>query len=305
MVTPITRTEFDALEGMAKTLTASGLYRVLRRFTPRDRYSEPDGEPQMRGLYVDVETTGKNHATDAIIEFCGLPFTYGARNGRVYDVGEPIAYFEDPDRPIPETVVDLTGITNEMVRGHRIDDSAVNAALESVNLVIAHNAGFDRPFLEHRLDGFSRKPWACSMGEVPWDRSGCRSKALDYILLHHCAEFFDGHRAEADCRVGVHLLATPMVCGTIPLACLLESARKGVTRLWAHSSPIALKDMLKDRGYRWHAGTRARPKSWYVDVAPDNVDAECAWLTEHIFAGQPRDFPRNSLSARTRYSTRE
>jgi len=37
-----------------------------------------------------------------------------------------------------------------MVAGHRIDDGAVNDLLGRVVLVIAHNADFDRRFLEKR-----------------------------------------------------------------------------------------------------------------------------------------------------------
>jgi DNA polymerase III subunit epsilon len=92
----ISESEFDALEGMARALTASGLYRVIRRFRPRRRYAEEDGAPKKHALFIDLETTGLDHGADAIIEFCGVPFEYGPADGRIYGVGEPVVYLEDP-----------------------------------------------------------------------------------------------------------------------------------------------------------------------------------------------------------------
>ncbi|MGC0393677.1 hypothetical protein [Bradyrhizobium sp. USDA 241] len=36
----------------------------------------------------------------------------------------------------------LTGITDEMVAGHRFDDAAITAFAENAVIVIAHNSGF-------------------------------------------------------------------------------------------------------------------------------------------------------------------
>ena len=46
------------LEPLARQLEASGDYRVLRRFVPRDSYGKADGESIGRGIVLDVETTG-------------------------------------------------------------------------------------------------------------------------------------------------------------------------------------------------------------------------------------------------------
>jgi DNA polymerase-3 subunit epsilon len=52
--------------------------------------------------------------------------------------------FEDLGFSIPPEITNLTGITDEMVAGHSIDDRAVNDLLGRVVLIIAHNAAFDR-----------------------------------------------------------------------------------------------------------------------------------------------------------------
>ena len=48
---------------------------------------------------------------------------------------------------ISEDITKINGITNEMVEGKSIDWGKVDAILSTSQLVVAHNANFDRPFL--------------------------------------------------------------------------------------------------------------------------------------------------------------
>lgn len=297
------RDDFDALEGLARTLTSSGWYRVVRRFTPRERYEPDDGTPTRTALFVDVETTGLDPARDAIIELAAVPFQYAPADGRVFGVGEPLVCLEDPGRAIPESVSELTGLTDDMVAGQRIDDDRVEALLRDVSLVIAHNASFDRRFLERRLPAFARKPWACSQREVPWEEHGCSSRKLEFILFKTCGEFFDGHRAADDCCVGIHVLAMRASTGALPMALLLDSARRESYHVWAVDAPIAHKDALKTRGYRWNPGTDGRPKAWHRDVGADAIAAEREWLAAQVYGGR-EGWREDRLTALERYSVR-
>jgi hypothetical protein len=111
---------------------------------------------------VDVETTGTNPDRDSIIELGICLFEYDRQNGRIYRVLGSWEWFEDPGFSIPPEITAITGITDEMVAGHRIDERAVNDLLSRVVLVIAHNADFDRRFLERRLPAFATKHWAAA-----------------------------------------------------------------------------------------------------------------------------------------------
>jgi DNA polymerase III epsilon subunit-like protein len=90
-------------------------------------------------------------------------------------------WLEDPGFPIPPDITNITGITNEIVAGHSIDDQAVNDLLKRVVLVIAHNAAFDRRFLEKPLPPFVTKHWACSRSDIDWRAKGIRSSALEFV----------------------------------------------------------------------------------------------------------------------------
>lgn len=73
---------------------------------------------------------------------------------------------------IPEEITKITGITQEMVQGKLIDPADVEKFAADADLIIAHNAGFDRKFLEKFAPAFERKPWACSMAQIPWKEEG-------------------------------------------------------------------------------------------------------------------------------------
>ncbi|MEZ4413278.1 MAG: 3'-5' exonuclease [Gemmatimonadales bacterium] len=294
----------DKLESLAAQLDASPDYRVLRRFVPPSRYHEGDGSATAMGVVVDVETTGLDTARDKIIEFCGVPFEFEKESGRILTVGEAVSCLEDPGRPIPAEVTRLTGITDEMVAGKSIDEQAVAAMLAEVGLVIAHNAGFDRPFVDRRLASFKGKAWACSQREVPWKALGVSSGALEFLLMKRCQLFFDGHRADADCHAVLRLLQEPFDDGTLPLQTLLESARTPSFRVWALNSAYDKKDVLKQRRYRWSGGEGGLPKAWYTSVAEDGLTEEESWLSATVYGGGT-GWKVERMDARSRYAEAE
>jgi DNA polymerase III subunit epsilon len=294
------------LSALADRLDASPDYHVLRRFDPPRTYATPGpaDEQTRTALSLDVETTGMDRRGDAIIQLSIVPFTYAPESGRIFEVRDPLTYFDDPGRPIPPEIVELTGITDADVAGRRIDESAVADCLASAALVIAHNAEFDRPFTERRLPVFRDKPWACSVRDVPWRRAGFSSSALEYLLMKRCACFYGAHRADQDALAVVHLLATPFDDGSRPMHALLDSARRGTLRLWAEGSPIETKDLLKARRYRWNPGGDGRPKAWYRDLPLDDRDAELDWLAANVYGGRRPTLRQDVLDARQRYSDR-
>lgn len=293
------------LDPRAAALEATGEYKVLRRLPPVRQYHPPDGTPALTALAVDVETTGLDPQRDAIIQLGGLPFEYAPQTGQIYAVGEPVAFFEDPGRPIPAEITALTGITDADVRGQRIDDQAVEDLLASATLVIAHNAGFDRPFAERRLPVFRDKSWACSLEGVPWRKAaGYSSRSLEFLLYKHCGLFYDAHAADGDCRALIHALATPFASGELPLRLLLESARRRVAHLWAIGAPYEARELLKARRYRWNNGEDGRPKAWHKEVGEAECGAEQEWLARAVYGGRQGGWRIEWLDALNRYRER-
>ena len=175
--------------------------RTQRQLVLPEVVHNPNGAPVRRGLYVDCETTGFDWARDEVIEVGLLPFTCTA-DGRIARVlhGEAQTHLRDPGRPISEAMTALTGLTDDDVRGRHIDVEAASALIAPSELLIAHNARFDRPFFERVLPVTRDKPWACSRLEIPWRASGTNSDALHCLLCHYGAFARDRHRALADCE---------------------------------------------------------------------------------------------------------
>lgn len=289
-------------EGMAATLEATGDYRILRRLKPRRTITVPDGSKTRTGLFLDFETTGFDPANAEIIEIGMVPFTYGL-DGRIFEIGEPFGRLRQPSIPIPPEITAITGITDEMVAGKTIDPAEVAVVAAPVDLVVAHNAAFDRRFAERFCDVFRTKPWACSMSQVPWAEEGFEGMKLSYLLAG-CGLFHDAHRAVDDCAAGIEILARPLPKSGIPaLARLLEEARKATCRIWAENSPFDMKDILKARGYRWNAEGNGRPKAWHIDIPEARLAEELAFLRNEIYRRDVEPFIQR-VDAYNRFSDR-
>ncbi|BAR58147.1 DNA polymerase III epsilon subunit-like protein [Bradyrhizobium diazoefficiens] len=108
------------LVAMAEALSRSPDYRILRRLVARPTYVPTLGQEVRTGVLLDTETTGLDHAKDEIIELGMVKFDYSA-DGRIVGVRDTFSAFNEPSVPISAEVTALTGITHEMVAGHRLD----------------------------------------------------------------------------------------------------------------------------------------------------------------------------------------
>ena len=296
-------------EDMARQLERHPDFRVMRRLVPRPDFGPPpvaasDGAAPpvaTRVLILDTETTGLAHAGDRIIELAMLRVSVDTATGLPFGPVETFEGFEDPGIPIPEIARQVTGITDDMVRGQRIDDGQVEALLARADLVIAHNAAFDRPFVEARFPGFAHKPWACSFADIDWKAQGAASSKLG-ALAQDRGWFYDAHRALVDCHALLQVLAGPQTdADTTGLARLMAAAARPTHRLRATGAPFESKDALKARGYRWDGDARV----WHCTLASDEaLDAELAWLRAEVYGSRRSQVEVEALDALTRYSAR-
>ena len=93
-------------------------------------------------VVFDIETTGFSQINDKIIEI-------GAVKVRNKHVVERYNAFVDPEKPLPAVIVELTGITDAMVRGKDTIDKVLPEFLEFCGdaVLVAHNANFDMGFI--------------------------------------------------------------------------------------------------------------------------------------------------------------
>lgn len=290
------------LDALAARLEASGRYRVLRRIEAQFADLSPLPAGQRRGLYVDVETTGLDPTRDEILELAMVPFTYSLE-GAITAIGAPFQGLRQPSAPIPAEITALTGIDDALVAGHAIDPADVVAFAASAALVIAHNAAFDRRFLERFCPMFATKAWACSMTQVDWAAEGFAGQKLVHLAVS-LGLFYDPHRAADDGLAGLAVLGRPLPkSGRTGLAQLLAAARQVTWRIWAENSPFEQKDRLKARGYRWNGEAAYGPRAWYIDVPDPRREEELAFLQTEIY-GREVDLAVRRVDAYDRFSDR-
>tara|TARA_B100002051_G_C16643729_1_gene590039 strand:+ start:242 stop:1171 length:930 start_codon:yes stop_codon:yes gene_type:complete len=285
----------------ARAMADQSEWRLLRRLHMPEKFNEAPVGDVRRALVVDVETTGLSQETDDVMQLAMLPFDYEVETGRILTVYKDEAFeaLREPAAPISEEASIITGITADMVAGTTIDAEAVAGMVENADLVIAHNAKFDRPMAEKNWDCFVNKPWACTLDGVNWLRQGYSAGKLDYLGMQF-GWFYDGHQALADCEACLALLAQTLPKADVRvMAAVRESALKKEWLVPAFGSPFDLKDKLKQRNYQWRPEGLPNGKVWWAVV--EDRAAEIAWLSEEIY-GRKVETKAYPVTALNRYS---
>ena len=93
---------------------------------------------------LDLETTGLSFRTEKITEVGIMK----VKNGEVIDEFE---CFVNPEKPIPQRVVEVTNITDDMVKDAETIDKVLPKIIDFVgdSVLVAHNADFDIGFLKY------------------------------------------------------------------------------------------------------------------------------------------------------------
>jgi DNA polymerase III subunit epsilon len=277
-------------EQAAQILDQDPNFKVLRRIpNPCSRsYDHVANDCKVIAI-VDVETSGLDPAVDQIIEFASM-LAFVDHDGEIRGWMAPHAWLQEADKPLTEEVQKLTGLTDAMLKGHRIDDEFAVGLLERADLIIAHNAAFDASFIERRYPQIAGKAWGCSLTEIDWKGLGFEGRGLQGLLMQS-GWFSAAHRAAADVWAAFWLVTLPAdPDGLTHLQRLLHRAAKPTVRIAAAGAPFAVKDQLKSAGYRWDADAR----QWVIEVAEDEVAVQQAWL---------RDFGVHAPKLRTMKAT--
>lgn len=173
-----------------------------------DNVFNPSKTELNEGKYVvfDLETTGLSARYDRIIEFGAVRI----ENGTIVD---EIDFFINPDITLSSTTTNLTGITNDMVRGGRGIKESIKIIKDFIGdaILVSHNATFDVGFLNEALknNGYEQlknpivDTLPLSRYTLPKQKSHtlgavCRAMAVDY-------DESSAHRAIYDAQVLANL----------------------------------------------------------------------------------------------------
>ncbi|MBA2174073.1 PolC-type DNA polymerase III [Halobacillus locisalis] len=169
-------------------------------------YEEQDRDLETDTYVVfDVETTGLSAVYDKIIELAAVK----VKNGEIIDRFER---FANPHQPLSQTTIDLTGITDDMVKDAPEIEDVLRDFHEWMedDILVAHNASFDMGFLNagfQRIDmGKAKNPVIDTLElarllvpELKNHRLNTLCKKFDIELTQH-------HRAIYDAEATGYLL---------------------------------------------------------------------------------------------------
>ena len=159
----------------------------------------------------DLETTGLSSANDRIIEIGAVVM----KNGEELDRFQT---FVDPQRSLEKKIVELTGITHEMLKGAPKIEEVLPEFLKFVNgrVLVAHNSDFDTGFIRA----------ACARQGLPYTYTAADTLILSQNMLPQLNKFkldivsnalslpdFNHHRAADDavtCGLIMHRLMARM-----------------------------------------------------------------------------------------------
>ena len=181
-------------------------------YNPADRILEDS-------TYVvfDVETTGLSAVYDTIIELAAVK----VKNGEIIDKFES---FANPHHPLSATIIDLTGITDDMLTDAPEVDTVLKNFKEWAEdgILVAHNASFDMGFLNvgYKKIGFEKadNPVIDTLELGRFLYPDMKNHRLNTLCKKFDIELTQHHRAIYDTEATAHLL----------IKMLKDAAEKGI-----------------------------------------------------------------------------
>lgn len=202
-------------------------------------YDIKDGNTKSSFVVFDIETTGLNKNTCGITEIGAVKIV----NGEIVD---QFSTFVNPQMSIPQNIVELTGITDEMVKNAPLINDAIPKFLDFCkdSILVAHNANFDIGFIKKACENL-KIPFEfgyldtvmlgrCLFTDLPNHKLNTLSKHLNIVLENH-------HRAVDDAKATADIF--------IKMLEILEE--KSINELTKLNSSFDLSQAAK-RGKAYH-----------------------------------------------------
>ena len=115
-------------------------------------YNSKNQDIDTEYVVLDIETTGLSFQTEAITELGAVKY----KNGEIIEEFES---FVNPEKPIPEKIVEITHITDEMVKDAGTIAEVLPKFLDFLGdaVLVAHNANFDIGFIRYYAEKLGYK----------------------------------------------------------------------------------------------------------------------------------------------------
>jgi DNA polymerase-3 subunit epsilon len=215
-----------------------------------------------RALLIDTETTGLNPEVDKVIEVGACLYDL--------ELGCPIESYA--------ALLRYESNSNAAEHVNRIPVAALDGAREArlvwqqlemigiaADVVAAHRASFDQPFVES--SGFIQgRTWVCTKTDFDWPGVG-RGDHLVHLALAYGLGVASAHRAAADVDMMARILTRIHELGH-SLPELFKRAARPKKRFVAMVS-YEMRQTAKDAGFLWSPET----KEWVRQMPSEDAEA--------------------------------
>ena len=274
-------------------------WKLIRKLNLPKQYNEPSTGEIKKGVVLDVEATGLSIGHDDVIQLALLPFEYEVPSGKILSIKKEEAFdgLREPRIPISTEASLITGITNEMVINKKIESKDVENIINNTDLIIAHNASYDRPMVEQHWNCFKNVSWACTFKSIDWLQEGFSSAKLELLGVNF-GWFYEGHDAFNDCEACLALLSEtlPNRDSTV-FSAVREYASNPTFLIKAIDAPYNKRNILRRKGYKWRPADQLNGKVWWTETK--NYEEEVKWLHEEIY-NRKINIPIKQISALNR-----
>ena len=198
---PIAMQTAEKIKGI-KVLYGLEAYYVNDTSSAISGANKPDFNDEI--IVFDIETTGLSFMTCKITEIGAVKI----KNGEIVD---SFNTFVNPEVPIPEEIVKLTSITDEMVADAPLIGEALEKFMAFIgdSLLVAHNARFDVGFIRHFAQSCNltfNNSYLDTLELSRFLNSSLKNHKLDTLAKHYNLGDFNHHRACDDAEMLAHIL---------------------------------------------------------------------------------------------------
>ncbi len=219
----------------------------------------------MKILGLDFETTGLKAGQDRVIEVGAVIWDTETK--------KPLTIYSELVKPegfigLSAEIHSITGIDDQTLYDYGIEGSApfekLLQLISGVDYVVAHNASFDKSFLDAELAFFNlpkcEAKWLDTLTDVPY-RSSIQTRKLDYLAAEHKVLNPFSHRAVFDVLTMLNVLDKYDIESVVQRS---KSPNVEVTALVSFEE----KDKAKNLGFRWDGKT----KRWFKDFKACDIE---------------------------------